>query len=57
MWIHVARIPVLTQELVYILMMASFVTVRWVLRGHTVKVCILFLITVSRLKSIASLTF
>ena len=51
MWIHVVRIPVLTPELVYILMMASFVTVQWVLREHTVKVCTLFLVTVSGKKN------
>ena len=56
MWIHVARIPVLTPELVYILMMASFVTVQWDLRERTVKVCTLLLITVSRIKSIATQT-
>ena len=50
MWIHVARIPVLTPELVYILMMDLFVTVQWVLRERTVKVCTLFLITVSHIK-------
>ena len=42
MWIHVARIPVLTPELACILMMDLFVTVQWVLRGRTVKVCTFF---------------
>ena len=39
MWIHVAQIPVLTPELVYILMMDLFVIVQWGLRERTVKVC------------------
>ena len=42
MWIHVARIPVLTPELVYILMMDLFVIVQWGLRERTVKVCTFF---------------
>lgn len=56
-WIHVARIPVLTPELVYILMMDLFVIVQWGLRERTVKVCTFFVITVSRIKSIATQTF
>lgn len=36
-WIHVARIHVLTPELVYILMMDLFVIAQWGLRERTVK--------------------